>query len=1219
MRLRDDAKTPDYCHLTLESVSGNPCASDAIKSTIRVVSDRDISPKSQCNHIGCIYNQGDMLARRARHEVAIKHINSILHPASSSAARHGPSATVFTLSPRYSHRTILDSGASRHLEAVKSRLTHLHPCYPITLQGISGAPVRIAIEGSAGNCHNVLFSPEATASVRSVSSLLDSHPTDILFDRTSAYLVPTASLPDAAIRIASRKEDGLFHIIEGAVPVTNATSTSSSLLSVAQQIKREQVHRLHRVLGHASPQRMATTLKHNADLAPSLHPRDMRLFTTCDACSIGNAKRTPAPPRAASRSTAFAYRLHADTSGTVRPSTASGFTRVLVAVDDASRWIFVSLLKKATIQEVSSALRTVFRNAAGSESVLRTKCLRCDNGTEFKNTLVDKLVAECDMRREFTCVGTSHQNGVAERAIGILFSMARTMLVDASLPPRFWGEAIMASAHVRNRLPCSANTDNASPFEVRYSSRPCLRHLHPFGVTAFVRIKSHLTKVMPRVIRGIFIGYGQSISGQKGWRVLLANKKVCTTTDVTFEKTIVSSVSRRDRSLVSSQGFTIGPTDGAIPPTSGTPDTELPASLQLNQQRDSLPQQRTTALPPHTHDAAEPTTTHPRTRAQTRTGDHADTITNPTAIGYADGLETAVPVRRTRPRGRPPANSRWDANVGQYVPALASMSSSPSHVAWNLIAARVSPQGTPTTYNEAITCDDAVHWKAAIKQELDSLRRNGTWVRVNRANMPASAVAIKTKWVFKIKRDTNGRIVRYKARLTACGYAQRRGRDYGETFSPVASAASIRFLFAFTACMGLVMSQHDIDTAFLYGTLPEDQRVYLRIPSGVSAPDGTVLACLKAIYGLKQAPRLFNEHLKSAIRSLGYKQALSDPCVFFYVKGNEYSILAVVVDDILHAASSKALVQRFSSAMDKTYRMKHLGAPRLMVGIRITFTPDAIFLDQAHYIREVAERFGQLDAVKTETPACVNGCLGAGSPGDSTPLDPATHAYMSLLGSLLWMSLTRPDVATCISRACQHSVAPTLSHWRAAIRILRYLLTTSSLSLRYRRNNRPPAVLTFVDAGFANESGKRSRYGFAVFVGQCLVCWATKATSMVCLSTAESEFVAATEAVKDVLWLRGLLSELGFIHATPSIVFEDNQSCVAMVRNHIVSGRNRHFCVKMAWLRSQVNQRHVEFRFVASKNNLADIFTKVLPAETFCRLRDALLKGVHSAAYTTHL
>ena len=235
--------------------------------------------------------------------------------------------------------------------------------------------------------------------------------------------------------------------------------------------------------------------------------------------------------------------MHADTSGPIRPSTASGYRRALAVVDDASRWVYIALLRIANMISVACALRLILRDAANGESVLRTKILRTDNGGEFKNSAVDKLLAEGDILREYTCVGTSHQNPVAERALGVLFAMARTMLIDSSLPPQFWGEALMAAAHVRNRMPCSSNPNNASPFEMRFGKRPDLCHLRPFGVTAFVRIQKHITKISSRALQGFLVGYGHSISNQKGWRIFLpAENKVVTTTEVKFETSISASI-----------------------------------------------------------------------------------------------------------------------------------------------------------------------------------------------------------------------------------------------------------------------------------------------------------------------------------------------------------------------------------------------------------------------------------------------------------------------------------------------------------------------------------------------------------------------------------------------------------------------------------------------------------------------------------------------------
>ena len=301
--------------------------------------------------------------------------------------------------------------------------------------------------------------------------------------------------------------------------------------------------------------------------------------------------------------------------------------------------------------------------------------------------------------------------------------------------------------------------------------------------------------------------------------------------------------------------------------------------------------------------------------------------------------------------------------------------------------------------------------------------------------------------------------------------------------------------------------------------------------------------------------------------------------------------------------------------MDATYKTKHLGVPQFMIGIKVAISSAGIHLSQESYIHDIARRFNQLKSPPTPTPANATGCLAVTTTNtDSAPLDTRTHPYMSLIGCILWATITRPDISTAVSRACQRSKSPTMADWRAAMRILRYLFTTASHGLTYPLVSRSLTVTAHVDAAFANEQKQRSRYGFVVFLSGAPIMWSTKSTTMVCLSTAEAEFVAATEACKDVLWVRNLLSELGLGLSSSSIVYEDNEACIRMVNNHVVSGRNRHFCTKMAWLRQLVAAGDVKFTYIASADNIADHFTKIVPHDRFLLIRASLVRAPPSTA-----
>lgn len=279
-----------------------------------------------------------------------------------------------------------------------------------------------------------------------------------------------------------------------------------------------------------------------------------------------------------------------------------------------------------------------------------------------------------------------------------------------------------------------------------------------------------------------------------------------------------------------------------------------------------------------------------------------------------------------------------------------------------------------------------------------------------------------------------------------------------------------------------------------------------------------------------------------------------------------------------------------------------------MIGIKIALTSSRITLSQEYYIEKLAERFDQSNSAPVYIPENPSDCLH----GPTEPLDTSSKPYMSLVGSLLWVRITRPDVQTAVGLACSHSANPTMSHWRAALRILRYLFHTHNLDLVYPILTRPLRVSAFVDAGYGHDIGYRSRRGHLVMLSKCPVIRTMRATSMICQSTVEAEFQTANECVKDVLWLRGLLQEIGFPSNQPSVILEDNQVTIVMIKNHVVSARNRYFCIRMTWLRKQVAAyiKPVEFVHVPSKDNLTDIFTKSLPEKQFRHLRDMLMSNI---------
>ena len=225
------------------------------------------------------------------------------------------------------------------------------------------------------------------------------------------------------------------------------------------------------------------------------------------------------------------------------------------------------------------------------------------------------------------------------------------------------------------------------------------------------------------------------------------------------------------------------------------------------------------------------------------------------------------------------------------------------------------------------------------------------------------------------------------------------------------SSTAIRALFLTAAHRGLHLRQYDCKTAFLYGRLPADQRVYIRIPEGMDAPQDSVAVLYQGLYGLKQACRLFNKHIDAALRHLGFVPSTSDPCLDITNQGGIYAVCALVVDDLLLATDSLSFSDDFQNTLAKTYNLSVLGEPTWMIGLRVMRSGQLISLSQERYVTDVAARFGQADSKPVHTPAehSLDLANTTGQPLDPTTYDAPSPGPTSPPSSALWRNTQRPQ------------------------------------------------------------------------------------------------------------------------------------------------------------------------------------------------------------------
>lgn len=509
-------------------------------------------------------------------------------------------------------------------------------------------------------------------------------------------------------------------------------------------------------------------------------------------------------------------------------------------------------------------------------------------------------------------------------------------------------------------------------------------------------------------------------------------------------------------------------------------------------------------------------------------------------------------------------------------------------------------QSEPVSIEEATTCPDSSKWMQAMETEMRSLKDNDVWELVD---LPASRKIVGSKWVYKVKTGADGSTERYKARLVAQGFTQSYGTDYDETFCPVVRQESLRVLIALSVQYGLKLHQVDVTTAFLNGNLEEE--IYMKQPKGFVTEGKEHLVCKlkKSIYGLKQSPRCWNTALDSHLKEMGFTQSTSDPCIYMNA-GGDVTYIGVYVDDIILAGRSEDRIKEVKSALSRKFDIKDMGKLHHFLGMTVVQdeAQGYVWIGQPAHTENLLKKFGMQDCKPVGTPADI-----------STKLVKATEQekcidqqlYQSAVGSLMYLSVsTRPDIAYAVGNLARFSSKPTKDHWTALKRVLRYLKGTVKHGILYSQKGSTDSV-GFSDADWAGDiNDRKSTSGYLFQISGGAVTWKSKKQSCVALSTAEAEYIALSSAVQESVWLRQLTSELGSPPKTPTTIFEDNQSAIAMSKNPQFHGRAKHIDIKYHFIREQVNSGTVKLEYCPTEEMTADIFTKGLSREQFCKLRN---------------
>jgi hypothetical protein len=385
-------------------------------------------------------------------------------------------------------------------------------------------------------------------------------------------------------------------------------------------------------------------------------------------------------------------------------------------------------------------------------------------------------------------------------------------------------------------------------------------------------------------------------------------------------------------------------------------------------------------------------------------------------------------------------------------------------------------------------------------RELNNFTRNEVWHLVPCPNQNV----VGTKWVFCNKQDEHGVVTRNKARLVAKGYSQVKGLDFDETYAPVARLESIRILLAYATYHGFKLYQMDVKSVFLNG--PIKKEVYVEQPPGFedSKYPNHVYKLSKALYGLKQAPRAWYECLRDFLITNGFKVGKADPTLFTQTIAKDLFICQIYVDDIIFGSTNKkSSCEEFSRIMIQKFEMSMMGELKYFLGFQIKQLQEGTFISQTKYIQDILKKFGMKNGKPIKTPMGTNGHLGLDTGGKSVD----QKVYRSMIGSLLYLCASRPDIMLSVCICARLQANPKEVHLRAVKRIMQYLVYTPKFGLWY------PKGSTFDLIGYSNANyagckiDRKSTSGTCQFLERSIVSWASKKQNSVALSTAEAEYI----------------------------------------------------------------------------------------------------------------
>ncbi|GJX75189.1 retrovirus-related pol polyprotein from transposon TNT 1-94 [Tanacetum coccineum] len=830
--------------------------------------------------------------------------------------------------------------------------------------------------------------------------------------------------------------------------------------------------------------------------------------------------------------------------------------------------------------------------------------VRDTDGVELIKDLTD-YYERVGIFHQKTVLRTPQQNDVVERRNRTLVEAARTLLIFSKAPMFLWAEAVATACYTQNRS-LIRTRHCKTLYKLVHDKKPGLTFFRVFGALCYpINDNEDLGKLQPTADIGIFVGYAPSRKGTGPAPSYLTPGQISSglvpnlvpatpyvpptnkELEILFQPMFDEYMEppRVERPVSPAPAVSV-PVNSAGTPSSTTIDQDAPSpshspsssalqspSLHKGVAADSTLMEDNPFAPVDNHPFINVFALEPSSEAS--------------SSGDLSSAESPYVSQTLHHLGKWSKDHPLDNIIGNPSRPVSTRKQLATDALWclyNSVLSKVEPKN----FKSAITEDC---WFQAMQDEIHEFDRLQVWELVPQ---PDCVMIIALKWIYKVKLDEYGDVLKNKARLVAKGYRQEEGIDFEESFAPVARIEAIRIFIANAASKNMTIYQMDVKTAFLNGELKEE--VYVSQPEGFVDPDHPthVYRLKKALYGLKQAPRAWYDTLSRFLLDNKFSKGAVDPTLFTRKTGKHILLVQIYVDDIIFASTDPKACEIFSYEMSSKFQMSMMGQMSFFLGLQVSQNPGGIFINQSKFALEILKKFGMDSCDPVDTPMVDRLKLDEdplGIPVDQT-------RFRSMVGSLMYLTASRPDLVFAVCMCARYQASPTKKHLEALKRVFRYLRGTINWGLWYPKDT-AMALTAYADADHAGcQDTRRSTSGSAQFLGDKLVSWSSKKQKSTAISTTEAEYIAMSGCCAQILWMRSQLTDYGFaFNKIP--LYCDNRSAIALCCNNVQHSRSKHIDIRHHFIREQVEKGVVKLYSVSTDYQLADIFTKALPRERF--------------------